>query len=102
MKQLTEGEFHATFTNKMTKIAPNASPPFDFWDYFENIPESDFGDHDCSAGEVDQVYQTAGGRYQHVLVKSTEKNVFMVVVLNLKDRVVYGHRLLDLNEAYGL
>ena len=37
-----------------------------------------------------------GGRWVHVLLDTLERRVALVVVLNLTDRVVHGHRLLDL------
>lgn len=42
------------------------------------------------------------GNCQHVLVNSEDKNVFMVLVLDLASRSVLGHRLLNLNQEYGL
>ena len=78
------------------------SATLDFWPYFESIPSDDFNGVDCLAKQVVHVYESAGGRYQHVLVASDRKNVFMVVVLIVPDRAVYGHRLLDLTEEYGL
>ncbi len=86
----------------MIPIPASASPPFDFWEYFDAIPPVDFRGHDCADGVVDSVWQTSGGRYQHVLIRSKEKNVSMVLVLIVPDQTVYGHFLLDLNRAYGV
>jgi hypothetical protein len=102
MKQLTEPEFKATFSEPMTQAARDAEPPFDFWEYFNAIPAADFEGHDCSAGSVTYVWTDSTGRFQHVLVNSENKNVFMVLVLDLHGRKVHGHRLLSLNQEYGL
>jgi hypothetical protein len=48
------------------------------------------------------VLQHPTGRFQHVLVDSEDKNVFMVLVLDIAGSSVLGHRLLDLNREYGL
>jgi hypothetical protein len=40
--------------------------------------------------------------YQHVLIQCEAANVFLVLVLDLHERAVAGHHLLDLNEVYGL
>jgi hypothetical protein len=77
-------------------------PPFDFWPYFDLIPEADFEGHDCSAGKVRWVYQDPTARYEHVLVSSENKDIFMVLVLDRKNGVVLGHRLLNLLKEYGL
>lgn len=86
----------------MRRLALDASPPFEFWDYFEAIPLCEFEGHDCSAADVTYVWEDSTGRYQFVHVNSEDKNVFMVLVLDLIGRTVFGHRLLDLNREYGL
>ena len=86
----------------MRQLPPDAVPPLDFWDYFEAIPPEHFEGHDCSEGKVTYAWEDASARYQHVLINSEDKNIFMVIVLDLKDRHILGHRLLDLNRLYGL
>ncbi len=86
----------------MKRLAPDAAPPFEFWDYFGSIPESDFEGHDCRAGAVTYVWEHPAGLFQHVLVSTEDKNIFMVLGLDLPNRRVLGHRLLDLNREYGL
>ena len=86
----------------MNRQSSEANVPFAFWDYFDAIPLSDFDNHDCSAGSVTHVWEQPSGRYQHVLVDTEDKNVFMVLVLDVPSRSVLGHRLLDLNREYGL
>jgi hypothetical protein len=92
----------SSFGEPMTRVDAGDAAPFDFWDYFDAILAADFEGHDCSAAEVERVYREPCGRYEHVLVRSENRNIFMVLVLDLKDKVVYGHRLLDLNGEYGL
>jgi hypothetical protein len=100
--ELTEAEFKATMDADPIAVAPDESPPFDFWPYFEWIPEADFGGHDFSAGEVTNAWTMPVSRFQHVLVRCEAPNVYLVLVLDLQLRVVHGHRVLDLNELYGL
>lgn len=99
---LSQAELGATFTNPMHRVPVDAEPPFDFWDYFDCIPESHFEGHDCKDGAVDYAYNSVCGRYSHVLVNSSTKNVFMVLVLDLQTDRVHGHRILDLNAEYGI
>ena len=86
----------------MKQLPSHAETPFPFWPYFDAIPSVDFEGHDCSEGAVTYVYEHPNGNYQHVLVNSEDKNVFMILVLDLTSRSVLGHRLLDLNQEYGL
>jgi hypothetical protein len=102
MKLLSEPEFLAIASGPMRRLGLEATPPFDFWDYFRSVPVSDFEEHDCSAGAVAYVWEDSSGRYQFVNVNCEDKNVFMVLVLDLAARTVLGHRLLDLNREYGL
>ncbi|HEX9833048.1 MAG TPA: hypothetical protein VGA66_08200 [Mycobacterium sp.] len=102
MKQLSEAEYLATMADPMKQLSADGGAPVDFWPYFDSIPPADFEQHDCSAGSVTYVWEHPTGRYQHVLVDSEDKNVFMAIVLDLHRRDVLGHRLLDLNREYGL
>jgi hypothetical protein len=102
MALLTSEQFRATFGEPPQRVGADERPLFDFWPYFGSIPESDFEGHDCSAGRVEYAWRMLPGRFEHVLVSSEDRNVFMVLVLDLPAGVVYGHRLLDLNREYGL
>lgn len=100
--KLSEEAYKATCGDPMRRIGEDDSPPFDFWEYFESIPAADFEGHDCSEGEVDHAWNDPSETYQHVLVSSENRNVFMVLVLDLVSRAVHGHRLLDLDREYGV
>jgi hypothetical protein len=102
MRLLSEAEFQSTFASPMMRLAQDADPPFDFWPYFDEIPAEDFSGHDCSSGRVTYVYRDASGRFEHVLVDSENRDIFMVLVLDRETNVVLGHRLLDLPKLYGL
>jgi hypothetical protein len=101
MRLLTSEEFRETFSDPMQRVV-DEPPPFDFWSYFEAIPVEDFAGHDCSAGEVDNVWRHPDGHLEHVLVNAREANVFMVLVLDRVAGRVVGHHLLDLNREYAL
>src|SRR5688572_4933727 len=102
MAMLSAAEFNETFKPPMQRAGPDEGPPFDFWPYVEAIPEADYGGHDCSDGSVTYVYRDPSGRYEHVLLDSDDRDVFMVVVLDREAKRVLGHRLLDLPTLYGL
>ena len=86
----------------MQHIPLNVEPPIPVWAYFDAIPAGDFADHDCSAGNVSNAWTDATGNFQHVLINTENKNIFMVIVLDLRNDSIFGHRLLDLNHEYGL
>ena len=83
------------------RAVAGGAPAFDFWSYFDDIPVEDFEAFDCSDGVVSNAYRALDGSCEHVLVRAATPNVFMVLVLDLRERIVRGHRLLNLNEHYG-
>jgi hypothetical protein len=101
MAVLSEEQYLAFADSPMRQLPCDAEPPFDFGDYFDAIPGEDFGGHVCH-GDVTYVYEDAQECFQHVLFNSEDRNVFMVVILDLAKHKVAGHRLLDINELYGL
>ena len=86
----------------MHRLSQNEEPPFDFWTYVESIPPEDFQGYDCTPGQVDYVYRDNSGRYEHVLINSSHRDVFMVIILDTSSKAVVGHRLLDLPRLYGI
>ena len=101
MPLLSEEEYLATFTPRMERCMSDEEPPLDFWPYFDTIPEADFLGNQC-AGDVTYVYRDASARFEHILVDTTERNTFMVIIVDLSSKAIVGHRLLDLNAEYGL
>jgi len=103
MPQLDQTTFQQTFGARMLRIPADEAAPFDFWSYVDAIPEGDYCGYDCSEGSVQWVWQSEDMRYEHVLIDSAEDpDVFMVIVLDLVEGSVFGHRLLDLKSEYGL
>jgi hypothetical protein len=102
VRELSKADYLATFDQNMHRQGPETGPPFDFWPYVEAIPASSYRGFDCSAGDVEYAYKNSAGTFEHVLIRSDHPNVFMVIVLDLQASRVHGHRLLDLNEEYGL
>ena len=87
--KLTQSEFDATFAAPMRRLPQEDDPPFDFWPYFDTIPLDDFSGHRFS-GDVTYVYEHPSGSFQHVLVNSEERNVFLAIVLNVSAKQVVG------------
>lgn len=102
MRLLTDAEFQSTFTAPMRRvILDGAGAPVAFWSYFDAIPPEHFAGRACAGESVSHAWADASGRFEHVLVPTDEPNVFMVLVLDLRECVVHGHRLLNLDREYG-
>jgi hypothetical protein len=103
MPLLDENAYRKTFGKEMVRVSADGNAPFPFWNYVEQIPEADFQGFDCSAGSVQWVWRDEGGRFEHILIDAEQgKDVFMVVVLDLVNKEVIGHRLMDFKGEYGL
>lgn len=71
--------------------------------YLAVIPPRDFqGAALLSGAPPTVVYRLGEGRFDHVLYPTTRRNVFLVVIVQLRPDHVLGHYLLDLNTEYGL
>ncbi|GEM_PF-475183 len=90
----------ATVIEPISRVT-DGGPIIDFWPYFESIPASDFDGHDGIEWQVDWVY-CMGDCCKHVMVNSTNKNVFMAIILDVAGGRVLGHRLMNFNSLYGL
>lgn len=97
---LDEEQFRATFVEPIRRV-DDGGPIVDFWPYVDAVDSADFKGHDCSDGQVGWVYRMAD-RYEHVGISSRTSNVFMTIVLDLYERRVHGHRLMNFNTLYGL
>lgn len=100
---LTDDVFHSTMVDPM-KAPPEygEEEPCDIWQYIEAIPESDFAGFSIAGSDVERAYRTGDHKYDHVLIPTKTKNVYLVVVVDLSLHRVFGHHVLNLNEKYGL
>jgi hypothetical protein len=101
-RQLTADEFKATFTHKMHDVTEAVSDVLDIWPYVDSIPHADLAGHPVNDRLVEFVYRTDNNCFDHVLVMTKTKNVYLAVVVDLARGAIHGHRLLDLNREYGL
>jgi hypothetical protein len=101
-RQLTEGEFKATFISEMHNVTDTATDVLDIWPYVESVPACELEGHSIYDHFFECVYRSGDDCFDHVLVLTRTKNVFLVVVVDLFHGSIYGHRLLDLNREYGL
>jgi len=97
VRELDEAEFKATIVAPMQRL-DDIDDPIDIWPYVDPIATRF---HVHPDGLVDVVYRTADGRFDHVCVKTTMKDVYLVVIVDIERRIVHGHHLLDLPGLYG-
>jgi hypothetical protein len=100
---LNEEQFRSTFADPMRDVTGDETNVIDIWPYAELVPPEDLRGHEVADEEVvEYVYRDATGRFDHVLVMTKTKNVYLTVVVDLQQNAVHGHYLLNLNEKYGI
>lgn len=103
MPLLDDVTYKSTFGEKMLRLGADGNAPFSFWSYVDSIPKEDFQEYDCSEGSVQWVWRGDDGLFEHILIDTKEdKDVFMVIVLDLQKKQPLGHRLVDFKHEYGL
>ena len=99
---LSEAEFKGTFAMPMRDVLASATDVLDIWPYVAAVPSAELGGSVVVPDCVEYVYRNATDTFDHVLVVTNTKNVYLVVVVDLVRDAIFGHRLLDLNHEYGL
>jgi hypothetical protein len=101
--ELSEEQFKATTEDKMTNVTQSPGECIDIWPYVKLIQASASLPQQVIDGNwVQYVYRSKTGRFDHVLVPAGRQNVFLVIIVDRPAMRVYGHRIVDLNELYGL
>lgn len=101
--QLDEDQFHATFVAPMQRVCED--------DDFEAVPLKDYV-AECIAElglastlkelNIQHVYLNGDKTFCHVMLYFGEPNRFLVIVTDNRNKKIHGHRILDLNEKYGI
>jgi hypothetical protein len=86
----------------MRDVTAAPDPVIDIWPYARAIRKADLQGFRPQDGVVEAVYRGGDGIFEHVLIPTRTKNVYLVVVVDRRRRAIHGHRLLNLNEKYGL
>ena len=101
---LSEEQFSSTFASSMQNVtALELDDPVDIWPYVEAIPVDEYTGIELVSGEVvEYIYRGSDDRFDHVLLPTTTADTYLVVVVDLRARQVYGHRFIDFRAEYGL
>lgn len=102
LRCLSESDFKAATGHAMRNVTQEATDALDIWPYVQSVPAADLQGYTIYDRFVESVYRSDDNRFDHVLVMTRTKNVYLVIVVNLIHGLIHGHRLLDLNQEYGL
>lgn len=88
---------------KMHDVTKTAELSQDIWDYAEKLlnvaPISEDG---VRQRQLEAVYENDEQTFRHILLFGEKENCYIVIVVDLTEKSIFGFYPLDLNEAYGL
>ena len=99
MALLTYEAYRATFAPPMVNVTDSAEEVVDLWSYADPIIEAEY--HNCTAWNwrVAYIYQTSDGLYQHIGIPVPQDNTYLVVIVDMRNRSIMGHWILELEET---
>jgi len=99
-QKMSAEAFNETFQAPMQDVTTTAEQIMDIWPYVDAIPLADL--KGVELADVTYVYLNPNGRYEHVLIATEDKDVFIVLVIDVERVKIQGYHLLNLVELYGL
>ena len=102
MRQLSNDEFESTFTPPMTDITSTAEEVVEVWEYIEGVMYTEYACVETDSWDVEYIYTNQSESHQHILINTGMENVYLIVVVDVHSKSIYGHHLLNLNQKYGL
>ena len=84
----------------MQEVTETAEQLLDIWPYVDAVPTTDL--NGFTLGDVAHVYLHPTGSYLHILIATDDKNVFLIIIIEMRDPKIYGYHLLNLIELYSL
>jgi len=99
---LSQAEYEATLAAPTMNIRNDGGPFVDVEPYLKEVPSADWRGHEMRSAIPDYVYLSPDKRYEHYLIPTTTADIYMVIVADNVWQGFFGHRLLNLNDLYGL
>lgn len=100
---LSEEQFLSTMGSKMREVTEIAEPLTDIWDYAKQLLKDNLISREGFLKRyIEAVYVNNENRYKHILLVTNQKNVYAVIVVDMRDKKIFGHHILNLNEKYGI
>lgn len=103
IKQLSEKQYLQTMSSGMKNITKVAESLVDIWNYAEYLLQNNLlSEYGFQMRLIEAVYVNSENTYQHIFLSTYQKNLYVVIVVDVINKTILGHYILDLNEKYGL
>jgi hypothetical protein len=100
---LSKEDYLATFVDPMRRLEAGESyKPIPLKIYIAECVSELSLPTTAEAIEIHHVYLSGDKNFSHILLSWGESNKYLVIVADHRSKTVLGHRILDLNEEYGL
>ena len=101
--ELTTDQYKSTFDNKMADVTETAEPVVDIWSYVGQLTQNKIVlNYVLDEQLVEKVYRNSDNSFEHVLLPTDNKNIFIIIMVDLRKEQILGHYRLDLDKEYGL
>jgi len=98
---LTEKEFKSTFIGKMIDVTQTAEPVVDIWPYVKQLSvDNILHKYTFENTLVEKVYRNQTNTFDQILLPTPNKNIFIIIIVDLINKKIKGHYQLDLNAEY--
>lgn len=102
IKELSRKEFEKTFSNKMIDVTKTAEPIVNIWEYAKVLSIQKLIPSIVYKKElIEFVYRNSENTFEHILLPTSEKNVFIIIVVNIIEKKIAGHYKIDIEKEYG-
>jgi hypothetical protein len=87
----------------MADVTETAEPIVDIWTYVKDLVyENIVSEYVFKNNLVEKVYRNDTSTFDHILLPTNDKNVFIVIVVKIGNATILGHYKLDLTKEYFL
>jgi hypothetical protein len=102
MQCLNNEQFHATFAHKMQEVNPDDEVLSEVIAAAADIASDQLQGFALGPISVEYVYRGDSCLFEHYLIPTTTKNVYLVLVRDRVESIRFGYHVLNLNAKYGL
>jgi hypothetical protein len=89
----------STFVHPMQELHEVPREEIEVWPYVDALGEDPYG---TDGNDVECVYRSADGRWDHVLIPSSIPPTYLVVIVDVARNEILGHDVITLNDQYGV
>lgn len=88
---LSEEQFLGTMGSKMSEVTESAEPLTDIWNYAQQLLKDNLISQEGFLKRyIEAVYVNNENTYQHILLFTNQKNVYAVIIVDMREKRFSG------------